>query len=224
MSSTGPSTSELNALMDTIEFDLRSKPVDYNEMKKEALRLLGKDFSIAWGISLCLESLKKWDGRYVKVGGTVMTYEALLTQLDTQGSKSLTEGRSDPSQRINTGKDILTVGRLARAFSPMAVKFVMKFPAKNPFVLKFRPYVSLKDLPDHYMFLEAPYAMSNEELEKYKGGLYTFYEEFDKVIATAVANGWQKNEKGETITGAKGSQRIWRDQFANFLQFRGLAP
>lgn len=216
---------ELEAFLAGLDYSKRSVKIDYDEIRRVAKELLGSKMAMGWGISLNLESLAKKDGRYIQSGETRMTYEELLDALGTQDSDALTNGRNDPSVRINTSKSTVTIARLARAYAKLTIIYLQKFPEANTFA-GFRTKVTEEELPQQFMFLNAPYGMDKATVLQYKAGFIKFYTAFDVKIAEGVAKGWQRNEKGEVIASTEKSRkerRSWVQAFQEYCEFEAIA-
>jgi len=214
----------MSDLIESLEYSKRSEPVNYVEIKTAAVALLGKKFAFAWGVSLNLESLRKIDGRFVKIGEERQTYEEMLTLLQGQGSNAMREGIADPSRRIEIAKKVVTPSRLARAFAIDTIAFLKKKPGASPFKAmgEAAAKASGAKMPKEYFFLNAIYGLNEDQITKYDAVFLAFFLAFDQIIDNAVAEGWQKDARGNVVepsSSTASSKRSWEEAYEDFKNF-----
>lgn len=211
-------------IIDSLEYSKRSEPVNYKEIKDAAVTLLGKKFAFAWGVSLNLESLRKIDGRFVKVGEERQTYEEMLTKLQGQGSNAMREGIADPSKRIEIAKKVVTPSRLARAFAIDTIMYLKKKPGASPFKAMGEAAIKASGvkMPKEIFFLNSIYGLNEDQITKVDEGLMAFFLAFDQIIDNAVAEGWQKDARGNVVepnSSTASSKRSWAEAYEDFKNF-----
>jgi hypothetical protein len=192
------------------ECSMRTKAIDYAAIVKTSINLMGPTMSIAWASKFNLHGQKVKPGQFVAVGGEKMTVERFSEVLATQvGWAIYKESRFAGTQKISN-KDLVTVGRLCKAFAKSTISMIRKgYDAPED---DTKGIAESSGLPLHFAFICSPYGMTNEEIIKYDEALEKFFNGFDSVIKTAKTEGW--------VEGSK--VRSHAKEYANLKSFRGI--
>jgi hypothetical protein len=205
---------DINELKD-ISYTLKNTRVKYTEIKNKFCRAmisalngninLGNKFAVAIGVSLNLESLQGKDGRKFFVGTEEITYDDFLAIIKKANASSV-----EFSKRIETSKDSLTVGRIAKAFAADTIQYLTVFPDMCNFNKFGDSALAIK-----YKFPNSPYGMNDKILKENAVLLNSFFISFQKVITEAYENNFVK-------TSASGGKRDWPNEFISYLSFRKI--
>lgn len=199
----------------TLSATPRTKKLDYEEMRKKAVKLMDIKMAIAWAYKLNIHGEKLKDDDSVTVNGVTMTSGEFLQKLSGQDGWAEYEARRKIGTQKLGSKDILTVSRLARAFAPYVIKLLKSGVASQSEDMLNIKRASGSNLPDEFCFLNSPYGMSNDTLAANVEDLRKFFTEFDIIISRAVAAKWIEKKEGS-------KQRKWAEDFENYLLFRGI--
>lgn len=195
----------------------RTEAVDYTKIAKNAISILGsKEIVVALGWKLNTRGLKMKDGQFIKVGEIEMTSEQILSKLTAQeGFKKY----ADPSaSRIGIGKEVVTISRIARATAGVVASGIKAGKLSlGPDCEKLRELAGItseEELPRHYSFLNAAYAMNDAEVAKFVKGFTKFLAAFQTEIDKAVSAGWVKTNNTK--------KRDYVKEYMEYIGFRGI--
>lgn len=201
----------------TLTCTTRTKRIDYEEVRLKSVKVIGDiKVCIAWAYKFNIHGEKLKDDDSVTVNGKTMTSAEFLAKLSTQdGWVEYQARRTAGTQKLGS-KEIVTVTRLARAFSGMVISLISKGIAKNSTdMLAVKATAKACTLPDEFCFLNSPYGMKDETLKENSIELRKFFVRFDEIIAAAVEKKWIEKKSG-------GKHRNWAEDFDNYLLFRGV--
>lgn len=188
----------------------RTKAIDYAAIVQTALAILGPKFSIGWACKLNNHGQKLKPGDFVKIGAEEMTVEKFQEALATQkGWAAYQKSRSEGTQKISN-KDLLTVGRLCRAFAKSTIKMIQA--GKDKPEEDISALAKTSGLPIHYAFLSSPYAMTDDEIKEHDASLVKFFTGFDAIINEAYGKEWVKGT----------TKRKHLAEYENLKSFRGI--
>jgi hypothetical protein len=194
----------------TFECSQRTKAIDYSATATTALKIFGPTFAVGWAVKFNLHGQKLKPGDYVKINGKEMSVEKFQEALATQkGWSDYAKSRSAGTQKISN-KDLVTVGRMCRAFARSTIKMVQAGKDKPE-----QDIVDLAedcDLPVHFAFLSSPYAMSDEEILENDEALTKFFKGFDDKIESAYKAKW--------VNGI--TKRSHLAEYRNLKEFRNI--
>lgn len=188
----------------------RTKAIDYAALVQTAISILGPKFSIGWACKLNNHGQKLKPGDFVKIGSEEMTVEKFQEALATQkGWAAYQKSRSEGTQKISN-KDLLTVGRLCRAFAKSTIKMIQA--GKDKPEEDISALAASSGLPLHFAFLSSPYAMTDEEIKEHDAALVKFFTGFDAIISDAYSKEWVKGN----------TKRKHLAEYENLKVFRGI--
>jgi hypothetical protein len=193
----------------------RTKKVDYADMRAKADHLIGAKMAIAWAYKFNIHGEKLKDDDHVTVNGETMNATQLKDRLSKQAGWTEYEARRVAGTQKTGSKDILTIGRLAKAHAGFVSKLIHKKVAILSDDLKaIKATADGCDLPDEYCYLNAPYGMDERKIKEHDADLIKFYRRFNEVIASAVAAGW--------IVPTSSKVRDHVADYENYKVFRGI--
>jgi len=175
------------------ECSMRTKAIDYAAIVKTAVNLMGPVMAVGWASKFNLHGQKLKPGQFIVAGGEKMTVERFSEVLSTQVGWSIyKDSRAAGTQKISN-KDLVTVGRLCKAFAKSTISMIKKgFDSPED---DTKAIAEQAELPLHFAFISAPYGMSDDEIKKHDASLVKFYSGFDAVIKKAKTEGWVEGSK-----------------------------
>jgi len=196
--------------MSGFECSMRTKAIDYAAIVKTAVNLMGPIMAVGWASKFNLHGQKLKPGQYIVAGGERMTVERFSEVLSSQvGWSVYKESRAAGTQKISN-KDLVTVGRLCKAFAKSTISMIKKgFDSPED---DTKAIAEQAELPLHFAFISAPYGMSDEEIVKHDAALVKFYSGFDAVIKKAKTEGW--------VEGSKVRSHL--KEYSNLKSFRNI--
>jgi len=194
----------------------RTKKVNYEEIRRDALKMMPAKFCVAWAYKLNCHGSRLKDDDHVVVDGTQMTSTELLKKLSTQEGWAEYEARRAMGTQKLGSKNIITLSRLARAFASAVIKLLqMKIAKQSPDMLGIKAAAKDCNLPDEYCFLNAPYGMKEENIVEQADNLRKFFAQYNATIKHSIENGWIEKKEGSKA-------RDWVAEFNNYLLFKGI--
>jgi len=192
-----------------LEVSDRTTSVNYEDIRKSSIALLGKQNSVGLAIKLNLRGMKVKPDDYFKIAGNTVMVTDLVNKIHQQEGYG-TAAATNKSLGKDSKKTLVSLSRIARAFAPETIHAI----EKNHISVEKELVEIAKSagLNPKYAFLAAPWGMNDATLRANSEALYNFAFGFDNLIATAHNNGWCVGH----------SVRSHADTFVNYTKFRGV--
>lgn len=196
----------------------RTETVKLDEIRKDCINAT-KDPRIPTGlaIKLCLHGQRIKTGDWFNVAGKMHDCEKVLKEILAH---QMSEGIIPSIPKMEKGdgigkhsnKRMVSVTRICRAFAATVIFLISKSKINLPPDTEHDAKEA--GLPIKYAFIDAPYGMSDEELNKNKDAFRKFCMAFN----SSVRNAWNSGNM-DTKTGVERDHAI---EFDNYMKWRGL--